>query len=60
MQNQWGDTALIEACGEGYVMIAALLIKKRAMVNYQNKVKSTKVNVVVGCTRQRLQYVATI
>ena len=41
MQNEYGDTALLQACGEGHVMIAALLIENGALVNYQNKVKST-------------------
>ena len=38
MQNEYGDTALLGACGEGHVMVAAVLIEKGALVNYQNKV----------------------
>ena len=38
MQDEWGDTPLIEACGEGHVMVAAVLIEKGALINYKNKV----------------------
>lgn len=38
MQDDFGDTALIEACDGGYVATAALLIDKGARVNYKNKV----------------------
>ena len=41
MQDEYGETALIAACGQGHVTIAALLIEKGALVNYQNKVRST-------------------
>ena len=49
MQNEWGDTALMGACGEGHVTIAALLISKGAVVNLHNKVKSTMVKMYSGC-----------
>ena len=39
MQDEFGDTALIEACDGGYVAIAALLIDEGARVNYKNKVE---------------------
>ena len=39
MQNEYGETALIVACGEGHVATAALLIEKGATVDYQNKVR---------------------
>ena len=38
MQDEFGDTALIEACDGGHVAVAALLIDKGARVNYKNKV----------------------
>ena len=41
MQNEYGETALIAACGQGHVTIAALLIEKGALVNYLSKVRST-------------------
>ena len=52
IQNEWGDTALIEACGKGYMMIAALLIEKGAIVNYQNKVNLGK-DVIMGSTHMQ-------
>ena len=39
MQNEYGNTALLGACGEGHVTTAALLIEKGATVDYQNKVR---------------------
>ena len=38
MQDEFGDTALIEACDGGHMAVAALLIDKGARVNYKNKV----------------------
>ena len=37
-QEEWGDTALINACREGHVTTAALLINRGAAVNYLTKV----------------------
>ena len=39
MQDEYGDTALMGACKQGHVTIAALLIEKGATVDYQNKVR---------------------
>jgi ankyrin repeat protein len=38
MQDEFGDTALIEACDGDHDTIAALLIDKGAWVDYKNKV----------------------
>ena len=38
MQDEYGDTALMAACREGLVMVAAVLIEKGALVNYKDKV----------------------
>ena len=40
MQDEFGDTALMEACDAGHVDTAALLIDKGARVDYKNKVCS--------------------
>ena len=47
MQNEYGTTALIAACGEGHVMVAAVLIEKGALVNYQNKVSPLWLSCIV-------------
>ena len=39
IQDEWGSTALIRACGEGQLATADLLINKGANVNYLNKVR---------------------
>ena len=44
MQDEYGETALAAACIYGHVATAALLIEKKANVNFQNKVKSTVAN----------------
>lgn len=36
MQDEFGDTPLIEACDGGYVAIVALLIDKGARIDYKN------------------------
>ena len=40
MQDEFGDTPLVEACDGGHVAIAALLIDKGAVIDYKNKVAS--------------------
>ena len=47
MQNEYGTTALIPACGEGHVMVAAVLIEKGALVNYQNRVSPLWLSCIV-------------
>ena len=52
MQDEYGDTALLAACGAGHVMVAAVLIEKGALVNYQNKVSPLWLSYIhagVGC-----------
>ena len=39
IQNEFGETALFAACGEGHLDTAAILIKHGAMVNFLNKVR---------------------
>ena len=39
MQNEFGDTALIAASYQGHIECATVLLKHRADVNYQNKVR---------------------
>ena len=39
MQNKFGNTALITACEQGNIECATVLLKHRANVNYQNKVR---------------------
>ena len=38
MQDEYGVTPLMQACGEGHVTVAAILIEKGALVNYKSKV----------------------
>ena len=37
-QDEYGDTPLIAACGNGHSNVASLLITKGALVNFQTKV----------------------
>ena len=39
MQNEFGNTALITACEQGNIECATVLLKHRANVNYQRKVR---------------------
>ena len=39
LQNMYGDTALIAASQEGRLRCATLLLKHKAVVNYQRKVR---------------------
>ena len=41
MQDEDGDTTLIEVCQDGHVEIARVLLDLGANVNYRNRVKST-------------------
>ena len=52
MQNEYGETALIPACGKGHVMVAAVLIEKGALVNHGSKVTLlwlSCIYTIVGC-----------
>ena len=44
MQNEYGDTALFAACGQGHYDPATLLIDHRADVNYLSKVRPSHVH----------------
>ena len=44
MQNEYGDTALFAACGQGHYDPAALLVDHRADVNYLSKVRPLHVH----------------
>ena len=39
MQNDFGDTALVAAVGQGHLYVAEILVKNEADVNYRNKVR---------------------
>ena len=49
MQNEYVDTALMAACGEGHAMVTAVLIEKGALVNYKNKVSPLSLRYSVEC-----------
>ena len=49
MQDEFGDTPLIEACDGGYVAIAALLVDKGARIDYKNKVANYCLFVYLFC-----------
>ena len=55
MQDEYGDTALIGACVAGHVTVAAVLIEKGALVNYQNKVTPLWLS-CIQYTSSRVQY----
>ena len=48
MQDENGETALIQACAKGHVNIATLLLQHGAVVNYQDKVRLLY---CIGCQR---------
>ena len=56
MQDDYGDTALIPACGAGHVMVAAVLIEKGALVNYQNKVSPLWLSYMHAAVRCNINY----
>ena len=45
MQNMYGDTPLINACRDGHVKTARVLVEHRANVDQQNNVSSIIVRV---------------
>ena len=38
MQDEFGDTPLLEACDQGHLKTASVLIEKGAYIDFQNKV----------------------
>ena len=59
MQDEYGEAALIGACAAGHVMVAAVLIEKGALVNYQNRVCPLWLSYMhsgVGCSNNNNNY----
>ena len=49
LQDEFGSTALIAACGENNLEVATVLLEGGAIVDYQNKVNIIYFNHIIMC-----------